>query len=440
MRVVCFCILLFSFRTILGAEEASILTDVDGRPLLIQEDLGTTSFCYDEKGRVAQIVFPEMLNEEGQVVSPTIYYSYDDANHLIEESDGNGNTIITTYTDQGKPAERLYSDGTRESFTYYPDGTLKEFTDRNGVATAYEHDTTAEIPVTIATPTDTKSPAGKKKKANLWSIVWQKATGWIYTASSSMTALKKKISYTDYIQESWDQLADQTFGRGFLRFSGYYQHPVASGKSSFGQEISDKVRVTMINGILNIRSDLEEALKLFSQSHGDTVIHYVFRPTEGWTKDLLTSTLSKFGYTSPYAILLAEKWKELIQEMGGVGGGGTIIHYAHSIGATDTYVAKNLLTKEEQKMLHVVTLGSPSMIPGDAGFASTTNYVSRRDGVCLLDPVGYLNAWISRETNVKFIGSFWGIPLIDHTLYTDSYGKTIQVLGSHFIKTYASLK
>jgi hypothetical protein len=76
------------------------------------------------------------------------------------------------------------------------------------------------------------------------------------------------------------------------------------------------------------------------------------------------------------------------------------------------------------------------MIPHDSGFASATNYVSRRDGVCLLDPIGYAMGHFYEKSKIELIGSSWGIPLIDHTLYTESYGGIIEELGIQFINIY----
>ncbi len=268
------------------------------------------------------------------------------------------------------------------------------------------------------------------------STQWETVKGWGSYLGSSLNNFKQRNSYTNYMQEDWDNFAEKIFSKSYLQFSGYYSHPIESGRSPFGEEIHDKVRITLINGILNVRYDLDTLLKIFSDAHGETPIHYVFRPTEGWTKDLLTSTFSKFGYTSPYARQLATTWRNLIEEMGGVGEGGQIIHYAHSIGATDTYVAKNLLTPEEQQMIHVITLGSPTMIPHDSGFGSATNYVSKRDGVCFLDPLGYVKGYFYGHSKIEFIGSLWGIPLVDHTLYTETYGGIIKELGSQFTGLY----
>lgn len=233
------------------------------------------------------------------------------------------------------------------------------------------------------------------------------------------------------IHDAWDTLVHGIFNKSYLQFSGYYQGETTSGIYKPDNEMHNRVRITLINGILNLSTDMENILEKISKTHGNITVHYVFRPTEGWTKDLFNCTLIKFGYVSQPARLLAKKWKELIKEMGGANSGGIILHYAHSIGATDTYTAKDLLSPQEQAMIHVVTLGSPSMIPEGTGFGSVSNYASRRDPVCLLDPIGYLRGLTEFESNVYFIGSSWGWP--EHTMYAHSYNETLKLLGQQFV-------
>lgn len=253
--------------------------------------------------------------------------------------------------------------------------------------------------------------------------------------ASYLGKMKEGLSYGNYISKEWDEALHLLFGSSFLKLAGYYQYEADSGSFGYGGEIHDKVRITLINGILNVRDDLHYNTHQLSDTHGGTVIHYVFRPTQGWASDLINCCLVKFGYVSPQAYLLAEKWKELIQDMGGIEGGGKIIHYAHSIGGTDTYAAKNLLRPEEQKMIQVITIGSPTLIPNE-GFANVTNYVSKRDGVCMLDPIGLFSGWWEEKSHVVFLGSFWGVPLVEHTLDTKSYGEIISLLGERFINAY----
>lgn len=72
----------------------------------------------------------------------------------------------------------------------------------------------------------------------------------------------------------------------------------------------------------------------------------------------------------------------------------------------------------------------------DSGFGSAVNYASRRDGVCYLDPVGFTTGYFHETSKIELIGSSWGIPLIDHTLYTESYGGLIRELGVRFKEMY----
>jgi hypothetical protein len=252
------------------------------------------------------------------------------------------------------------------------------------------------------------------------------------------TQIQESLSYSNYVKREWDDALHSFFGSHFLKLAGYYQHDAECGSFGANDEI-DKVRITLINGILNIQYDLQLNLNQLSSTHGNAKIHYVFRPTKGWMSDLIDCGKVKAGYTSPQAYLLAEKWKELIQEMGGVEGGGKILHYAHSIGGSDTYAAKKLLTPQEQKMIHVTTIGSPTIIPNE-GFASVVNYVSKRDGVCLFDPTNYVGKLINPnsnpETNIVYLGTFAGVPFIEHTLAAQSYDDILNVLGKRFQEEY----
>jgi len=149
--------------------------------------------------------------------------------------------------------------------------------------------------------------------------------------------------------------------------------------------------------------------------HPGESVYYVYRGTGGWTRDIIKCIFIKLGYISEDATDLANIWKNLIREMGGAAQGGEIVHWAHSIGGTETLRAQNLLTPEEQKMIKVIALGSPSMIP-NKGFKNVINHISYRDGVgTLLDPIGFLHAFLFRPDHVDFKGSiFDGYPLVDH--------------------------
>lgn len=379
--------------------------NAEGNLIAILTDDGKTTGKESQEGVTNRYVtcFLETNAASEQVEIPDTFCEYNQSGQKTTQTDSIGN--ITTYCYD--ELDRLVT------ITFFP--AIKD-----------EEDS----PLLEESPT-----AQESTYPGFLSYAWNQVKWAATSIASTLNNLKAQLSYTQYAQQQADEFAEQIMGKGFLQFSGYYFNPIEKGTTHYGKEAHDKIRVTFINGILNVRQDLEEALKLFSSTHGDIPIHYVYRPTEGWSKDMLSSTLSKLGYTSPYAKLLAQTWKEMIEEMGGVGQGGKILHYAHSIGATDTFVARNLLTPEEREMVHVISIGSPTMISQDSGFADTINYVSKRDGVCLLDPVGYITGYLSGE-NIELIGTVWGVPLVDHTLYTDSYGGMIQDRGKEFIKQH----
>lgn len=396
-----------------------------------------TLCCYDNQG----LLLSKHIFHGDNSLAHATEFSYDSFGRLIKELDESGTGYEKEYDEQGLLlSETLIQNNTllqTTRFSYdlanrliakqrtYPDGKEENHT--------YQYNEAGEkIAETDSYGNTTTFLYGSFSL----STIWQGAKNLASTFTGALVDFKDTASYSSFIQKKWDGLAEEFMGSRFLQFSGYYNHSIEKGCTPYGEEADDKIRVTLINGILNVRRDLDESLRLFSATHGNIPIHYVYRPTEGWTKDILASTLSKFGYTSSYAKLLAQTWKEMIEEMGGVGQGGKILHYAHSIGAADTYVARHLLTPEEQQMIHVIAIGSPTMIPKDCGFANVINYVSKRDGVCLLDPIGYASAYFNETSQVELIGSLWGIPLIDHTLYTESYGRIIKELGQQFIGTY----
>ena len=210
------------------------------------------------------------------------------------------------------------------------------------------------------------------------------------------------------------------------------------------REISDKVRVTFINGILTTQSTMWYNLDVISQCHGGVKVHYIFRPTEGWTWDISRAITIKmafqFGLRSMHATLLALMWRGLIREMGGIEGGGTIIHYAHSLGGSETHRARELLLPEEQKMIRVITFGSSTLIPNE-GFQNVVNNVSVKDGVSsiFIDPMGHLCNCFDENSNVHFHGSFWTLPLwpADHLINGPTYGPVLHQLGDQFLAEFA---
>ncbi len=252
--------------------------------------------------------------------------------------------------------------------------------------------------------------------------------------SVRLNALKNAVNFDDYIRPSIGRFGELILGKTTLLLSGFYQDSSESGIHGKG-ELNDKVRITLINGILNARYDYKQSLDILSDSHGGMNIHYIFDATDGWSKDMLQALFAKFGYTSSLSYQLADTWRELIAEMGGVDGGGLIIHYAHSIGSTHTKNALKLLSPEEKAMIRIYTFGSPSTI-SDSGLNGVTNFVSYRDGVPLLDPIGFISGLFGISEDIVMVGSPWGAPFVEHTLNGGAYYEIIKILGVHFMKHY----
>jgi RHS repeat-associated protein len=241
----------------------------------------------------------------------------------------------------------------------------------------------------------------------------------------------------EYCSVGLSKTLDHLVGKGFLLLMGYYKTEATQGSYGLG-ELSDKVRVSYINGILTDYASLYSTLRELSNSHGGVNIHYIYRPTKGWVWDILQSFMVKLGFISPYAHGLAKEWKKMIYEMGGVDGGGTIIHYAHSIGAVETLRALSLLTAEEQKMIEIYAFGSPNL-RGSSGAAQLTHFVSVRDGVPLLDPWGFIKACKGGLDYVVFVGTFIGIPFVDHLFNAQAYQDLWRSMGRTFVEWYGTL-
>lgn len=254
-----------------------------------------------------------------------------------------------------------------------------------------------------------------------------------------------EIKFADSIAIPLEKAGKTLFGESTYLLLG--PHSEQTHVDCFGElELSDKVRVTFINGILNTSGMMLQTLAMISQLHGGVKVHYVFRPTEGWTWDISRAIMIKWafslGYRSLHAHLLARMWKDLIQEMGGVENGGVIIHYAHSLGGSETDRARTLLSLEEQKMVRVITIGSSTLIRNE-GFQKVINLVSVNDGVSgfFIEPFGHIRNFFDPLTNVYFyrhpLASYWPT---DHLLSGATYSLILEDLGKKFIQEFGGMQ
>lgn len=407
-----------------GKQILSLIESYDG------ESLSCTERFFWEASIVGKPLLMVRAIEDGQgSVYLASRYFYDAEGKLIKKNSyGNisgDNEIPLILGSNGYPLENGVN--SLETFYIYSgdgeDAVLLNALDDRGHVTSYFYDTDDQLIGVSQYEDDNQIP----EQGAIYSLMDM--------ASNFCTSIRTYLWDREEIEARFDRAVHQTLGGFFLTMSGWHVFSPEAGVYGVG-EINDKVRITMINGILNRPETCQENLELISGAHADANLHYIFRPTEGWTWDLIKSMFVKFGYVSESSRLLAKVWRELIQEMGGVNGGGIIIHYAHSVGGTETYTASSLLTPEERQMIRIITIGSASMIPSSLGHESVVNYVSVRDGVSLLDTQGYIMGLLSSESNVVYLGSFFGVPLIDHLMTMDTYRHLIERLGQQVLEEH----
>ncbi len=205
---------------------------------------------------------------------------------------------------------------------------------------------------------------------------------------------------------------------------------------SVGEITNPNVRQTLVNGIGTFSCDGEEYAGIISSFLDGEKVYYLYNSTEGAIIDLLHSGRSKLGYTDKDARMLAAKWRVLLADMR-ESGGGIIYHWAFSEGGAITERALSLLTPEERQQIIVNTFGSASLFSKNLAH-DVTHYVSVRDGVPMTSPIAYLKAvychLTGRPSNVVFIGSFKGIPLIDHGFKNESYSTAMENVADKILQ------
>jgi RHS repeat-associated protein len=308
----------------------------------------------------------------------------------------------------------------------------------------------------------TKDPAGFQDGPNLYAYLrgnplersdlqglcslqdgYQKGWDWIRSFWLSVDASLNLLvdwfaadaQYVQSVFEHTQMLANYIFGQFTLFLIGYKIDPPEVG--IWGEfELSDQLRLTAINGILNSRADCIESVEYISQSMGGTRVHYVYHASQGYTQDLFKCVLAKFGFSTYRSTALADLWLSLSEEMGGIGQGGLIIHFAHSLGGADTLQASRSIPKGLKKMIRIITFGSASLIESD-GFESATNYVCRRDIISFVaSPINYMRSFWDDSLRVIFLGSFMSFPLVDHCFSNGYYNATCLILGPQFLEEF----
>lgn len=284
-------------------------------------------------------------------------------------------------------------------------------------------------------PLNLKDPFGLQAEEDGWEEFKQNAREFFEGLGDKILSCFQSLK--DNSNLGLRDVFEHSMGNGVILLTGYNATDASSG--FYGQgEVSDKVRISFINGILTTHNGLSSALQELSESHGNVNIHYVYRPTKGWVRDILHSFAVKLGLVSEQAQSLATLWQRMIGEMGGVDNGGKIIHYAHSIGAVETVRALALLTEAEQKLIHIYAFGSPSL--GEENpHQQTYHFVSIRDGVPLLSLPAYIQACTGTIPNVVFLGHLYGFPFIDHLFRDQTYLDLWKSMGKTFVDWYGTI-
>ncbi|MBA3957352.1 MAG: RHS repeat protein [Parachlamydiaceae bacterium] len=433
----------------------SYLYDQLGNRTSSIDSLGNETLCeYDAFGRLATIRYPRLSDTRDGPKSPVEERSYDILNRIVKVTDTLGKTTTTRYNARGKQIEICHSDKTKELFRYALDGTLAESIGQNKTRTVYTTDFLGRVTrkesfdssgkaKTVSTmkykgfhiDAETHSETSDVVDANLVNTLYG-LYGKLSAFASQLSSILKSYSFEESIANNPDELMLQMCGKPYLVLSGYYVDNMDAGVFGTG-EFGNHVRVTAINGVLNIRKECIETIETLSSTHGGINIHYVFYPTEGWAIDIFKAAIAKWGYVSPQVKLLAHTWRRLIQDMGGSDGGGTIIHYAHSIGGTNTSLALELMSPAERKMIHVVTVGTATVLPNQ-GFGSVVNYISKRDGVSRV--VTFVSSVFNPPANAEtpvYVGSHLdGLPIIDHLMTGETYRRVMAMLGESFLRSY----
>ncbi len=206
-----------------------------------------------------------------------------------------------------------------------------------------------------------------------------------------------------------------------------------------GTSCCDKIRHTFCNGMNNSLEDIIQMSAVIAGYFAGVPIHYTYNATSGTAVDLAESVCNKMGMATDPVEALVQNWRTCIAEMGGVGGGGRIIHCAHSQGGLITSLALKRLNPEELAMLEIYTFGSAVMIPSYDGMKAK-NFVSVWDPVPWTDCFGILAGIFfphASQIDIEFVGSFsQGVPIKDHSFLGGSYEAALKNLGKHMVNKH----
>lgn len=197
------------------------------------------------------------------------------------------------------------------------------------------------------------------------------------------------------------------------------------------REISNKIRVTAINGIQNTQEFAIGSWEKISKLFG-TKVHFIYNETKGSVAtDGAHAVWDKYVRENPKTVeVLAKHWERLLEE---VGDDGLIYHIAHSHGALLTTQAADMVSPKVRSRLVIRTFGA-FQSPHHKDFADLKNIICPDDPIVWLnnyeddgsivrvagdpnapsfftDPAGYMN-----EIHSLTMGPYWRY-LVEHESY-----------------------
>lgn len=201
-------------------------------------------------------------------------------------------------------------------------------------------------------------------------------------------------------------------------------------------EISSKVRLTCVNGIMTDFSEYLEFVKKLSAAHGGVTVHATYIQKNGFVTDIADWFCQKVGIPTHSEQVLRENIQRQAADMGGADGGGEIWHHAHSKGAAVTEAVRPSLGSITNMMV-VATYGGAAHA-SEKNYKSATNYVATMDWVSLAGPS--LAGLLGARNDVVFLPSSSWIPIVDHAWDGPVYRGAYKDVGQDFQNKYGRLK
>lgn len=105
----------------------------------------TTQFHYDQLNHLTHVSFPDVRDQNGNIIRPGYEKKYDHLGNVCEEIDSDSNVLRSKNTILGKPYTIYYADGTLEELRYDLQGRQILKRARNGAFTRYTYNSQGKI-------------------------------------------------------------------------------------------------------------------------------------------------------------------------------------------------------------------------------------------------------------------------------------------------------